>query len=89
MSRPPTHHEINLTQQDLAFKQAVLTDVEARLREILPTLVGAVLKDEIGDFIEQTIHMVNNQEVHIGRLNDAVFPPIEGATDEPETADES
>lgn len=81
MSRHLTPKEITLTQQDLAFKQAVVSDVEARIKEILPTLVTALIKDELSDWIDATVEAVNEQDAAIARLTHAVFPDTIGATD--------
>ena len=80
MSRKLTPNEMTLTQQDLAFKQAVVADVEARIKEILPRLVTAIIKDELSEWIDETVIAVNEQDEAIARLTQAVFPTI-GATD--------
>jgi hypothetical protein len=70
MPRDMSHKEINLTQQDLAFKQALLTDVEAQIRDILPKLVTAIVNDEFGMFINDTIAAVNELEAKVNELEE-------------------
>jgi len=82
-----TPKEMTLTQQDLAFKQAVLTDVEANIRAILPALVTACVNDELGAWIDEVVATVNAQDAAIASLIRVVAPAIEGATDEPDPTD--
>jgi hypothetical protein len=81
MSRDLNPEEINLTQQDIAYKQAVLTEVEAKIREILPSLVTACIDEQLGLWIDQTVEMVNRQEQVIVALTAAVFPQTEELPD--------
>ena len=78
-----TPKEMTLTQQDLAFKQAVLTDVEANM----PALVTACVNDELGAWIDEVVATVNAQDAAIASLIRVVAPAIEGATDEPDPTD--
>ncbi len=80
MSRDLTPHEMNLNQQDIAFKQAVLSDVEERIKEILPELVVAVLKDHLDPWIDETVALINEHEHQLISLHKQIF--LEGATHE-------
>ena len=65
MERKMTPNEMKLTQQDLAFKQAVVADVEKKVKEILPALVTACIADIWAPFIEETIETINQLEVQV------------------------
>jgi hypothetical protein len=69
VNRPLTLKEIQLTQQDLAFKQAVLTDVEAKVRDILPALVTACIAEIWEPFIDEVIETVNRLELQLEMLD--------------------
>lgn len=89
-----TPNEMNLTQQDLAFKQAVVTDVETKVREILPALVTATIRDELDQWIDEIVETVNELELQLELLKqkksidlndvlaEAVHGIMKGATNE-------
>ena len=68
-TRTPTNKELSLTKADLEFKQAVLTDVEAQVRLILPTLVRELIHEEIGEFINDVIATVNSHDTALMQAN--------------------
>ena len=89
MSRHLTPQELNLTEADLSLKQAVLSDVETRIKEILPALVVAVLKDHLDPWIDETVAVINDHEHQLTSLHKQIV--LEGApdADATETPDES
>jgi hypothetical protein len=71
-----TPNEMNLTQQDLAFKQAVVTDVETKVREILPALVTATIRDELDQWIDEIVETVNELELQLEILKQKNSPAV-------------
>jgi hypothetical protein len=66
--RKPTSKEMSLTKADLAFKNAVLEEVEMAVKTMLPDLVRAVLNDDLSVFIDATVESVNELESRVNRL---------------------
>lgn len=82
MPRPMTPQEMNLTQQDIAFKQMLLTEVEDLMKNIAPALFDALIETKLGQWIDDTVAVVNHLEERILRLENQLNPPSEGATDD-------
>jgi hypothetical protein len=59
---------MSLTKADLAFKNAVLEEVEMAVKTMLPDLVRAVLNDDLSVFIDATVESVNELESRVNRL---------------------
>lgn len=70
MSRILNDNEVKLTLADNAFKQAILTDVELRLRTILPELVAAVIHDELGTWHDEVVETINAHAELLKQLTD-------------------
>jgi len=88
MPRPMTPHEMNLTQQDIAFKQMLLTEVEDLMKNIAPALFDALIESKLGQWIDDTVAVVNHLEERILHLENQLNPSSQGAThDIPQPAD--
>lgn len=61
-TRKPTETEIKLTKADLAFKNALLDDVEDAVKSILPSLVSARIEEELGAWVTDVVNTINLHE---------------------------
>ena len=82
--RKPTPKEMSLTKADIAFKEAIIEDVEFRVREIMPALVRAIIAEDLSGWIDEVVEQVNIIDVAVGSQNTAiaglvraVFPDLE------------
>ena len=81
MPRPMTPQEMNLTQQDIAFKQMLLGEVEDVMKNIAPALFDTLFDAKLGQWVDETVAVVNYLESRVVQLEQLVGT-TEGATDD-------